>query len=120
MPKLPSIDVLALNVKLIQNLLEKGYNKSVYLVDLYLAQIQKHDGYLHAMLSIPSKYRLQNVAAGQDEERFSGKLRSPLHGIPVVVKIVRSRSKVRDADSLNTHPNLGMKSTSGSLAHADA
>ena len=45
------------------------------------------------------------IAEALDEERKAGKLRSPLHGIPIVVK-----------DNLNTHDR--MSTTAGSLALA--
>ena len=87
MPKLPSIDVLTADARLLQNLLDKGAVKSVNLVDLYLAQIQRHDGYLHAMLSMPSQDALRTTAAKLDEERLKGQIRGPLHGVPVIVKV---------------------------------
>ena len=87
MPKLPHIDVLTADAKLLQNFLDKGSISSVNLVDLYLAQIQKHDGYLHAMLSMPPQDALRTTAAKLDDERLKGQLRGPLHGVPVIVKV---------------------------------
>ena len=87
MPNVLSLDVLTADVKLLQNLLENGRTTSVNLVDSYLAQVHKHDGYLHAMLSMPSRDSLRNAAAKLDEERLRKKIRSPLHGIPIVVKV---------------------------------
>lgn len=55
-------------------------------MDLYLDQIHRHDGYLHGMLSMPSRDALQRIAAVLDEERTAGKVRSKLHGIPVILK----------------------------------
>jgi amidase len=82
-----ALNVLTADVKLLKDLLEKGTLKSVDLVDRYLDQIEKHDGYLHAMLSIPSRQNLRTIASALDEERNSGTLRGPLHGIPVIIKV---------------------------------
>ncbi len=87
MSKDTSFDVLTGDVKLLQTLLQRGSLKSVDLVDLYMAQIQKHDSYLHAMLSMPSKESLKKIAHALDEERLQGTLRSALHGIPIVIKV---------------------------------
>ncbi|UKZ94441.1 uncharacterized protein TrAFT101_009314 [Trichoderma asperellum] len=101
----PHIDVLNVDTNTLQALLEKGSIKSSHLVDLYLDQIQRHDDYLHGMLTMPSREALQKIAVALDEERAAGRARSKLHGIP---------------DNINTYPDLGMKSTSGSLALEDA
>ena len=109
MPSLVSIDPLTADARSLRTLLDEGATTSIDLVRLYLDQIRKHDGYLHAMLSMPTQDTLLKTAAALDEERRSGKLRSPLHGIPIVVK-----------DNVNTLPGLGMKSTAGSLALVNA
>ncbi|KAL7921314.1 amidase signature domain-containing protein [Trichoderma austrokoningii] len=103
------LNVLTADAKTLQALLEQGSIKSSHLVDIYLDQIQRHDDYLHGMLTTPSTEALQEIAATLDEERAAGKVRSKLHGIPVILK-----------DNINTHPKLGMKSTSRSLALKDA
>ncbi|KAK1237363.1 hypothetical protein MKX08_002988 [Trichoderma sp. CBMAI-0020] len=105
----PQLDVLTIDTKTLQVLLEKGSNKSSHLVNLYVGQIQRHDDHLHGMLTMPSREALQKIAVALDKERAAGKIRSKLHGIPVILK-----------DNINTHPELGMKSTSGSLALEDA
>ena len=82
-----SVNALTADVHLLQTLLGEGSIKSVDLVNTYLAQIRKHDDYLHAMLSKPSSDALLKVAAKLDEERLNGNIRSPLHGIPIVIKV---------------------------------
>ncbi len=84
------IDLLTTDVKSLQDLLAAGSIKSTHLVELYLTQIQRHDGYLHAMLSMPSRESLRRSATALDEERAAGKTRSPLHGIPVILKACRN------------------------------
>ena len=81
------VNPLTADLRLLQNLLENGSTKSVDLVNTYLAQIRKHDDYLHAMLSKPSSDALLKTAAKLDDERLNGNVRSPLHGIPVVIKV---------------------------------
>lgn len=83
----PHLDVLTVDTKTLQTLLEKGSIKSSHLVPLYLDQIQRHDDYLHGMLTMPSREALQKIAVALDEERATGKVRSKLHGIPVILKV---------------------------------
>lgn len=82
-----AFNVLTADVKLLKNLLEKGTLKSTDLVNRYLDQIEKHDGYLHAMLSKPTRQSLQTIASCLDEERKAGSIRSPLLGIPIIIKV---------------------------------
>ncbi len=89
-----SLNVLTSDAKSLKRLLDTGSIRSADVVDLYLSQIHKHDGYLHAMLSILSKDRLRKIALELDEERKAGKLRGPLHGIPVIVKVETLLPKV--------------------------
>ena len=73
MPRMASIDPLTADAKVLQNMLMKGSIRSVSLVHIYLAQIRKHDGYLHAMLSMPSQDALLATAQNLDDERLNGK-----------------------------------------------
>jgi hypothetical protein len=84
---IPHLDVLIVDIKTLQDLLERGLVKSSHLVNLYLDQIQRHDDYLHGMLTMPSREALQKIATALDEERAAGKVRSKLHGIPVILKV---------------------------------
>lgn len=83
----PALNVLTADIRSLNDLLERGRLKSVDLIDRYLDQIEKHDGYLHAMLSKPTRQNLKIVAAKLDHERDIGKIRSPLHGIPIIIKV---------------------------------
>lgn len=76
---------------------------SVALVKAYLARIAACNGELHAIISIAPN--ALETAAAMDAERAAGKLRGPLHGIPVVIK-----------DNIDF---AGMVTTAGSLALAD-
>lgn len=83
----PHLDVLKVDTKTLQDLLEKGSIKSSHLVNLYMDQIQRHDDYIHGMLAMSSREALQKIAATLDEERAAGKVRSKLHGVPVILKV---------------------------------
>jgi amidase len=51
--KIRRLDIPNLDVRALQSLLDTGLVKSSHLVDFDLAQIKRHDGYLHGMLSMP-------------------------------------------------------------------
>ena len=68
MPRMGSVDVLTADAKLLQSILTNGSIRSFNLLHIYLAQIQKHDGYLHAMLSMPSQDALLERAQKLDDE----------------------------------------------------
>ncbi|KJK76332.1 hypothetical protein H634G_08392 [Metarhizium anisopliae BRIP 53293] len=81
-----SIDVLTADIKGLQSLLGQGHVTSRSLVESYLAQIDKHDGYLHAMIQIMPTHLLSERAGQMDRERRAGSIRGPLHGIPIIIK----------------------------------
>ncbi|PQE17184.1 amidase family protein [Rutstroemia sp. NJR-2017a WRK4] len=98
----PIVDVLRTDTQSLQKLLEAGKVNSVDLVEIYLAQIKKHDGYLHSMITLAEEPTLREAAERLDAERKASKVRSPLHGVPIIIK-----------DNINT---VDMKTTAGSLA----
>jgi amidase len=78
---------------------------SVDLVTKCLAQIERHNHeglQLNAVISTPPKNYLLKTAQKLDNERSKGELRSPLHGVPVLVK-----------DAIMTDHSLGMPTTAG-------
>jgi amidase len=71
----------------LQSAMSAGRTRSVDLVDAYLARINAYD---HAGPALNAIIRLnphaRAEAAALDAERKAGKVRGPLHGIPIIVK----------------------------------
>lgn len=85
-----SASLALLDVTAIRKMLEEGEITSVELVRVYLSRIRALDsdseGYvgLHAIESLYSP--ALEIAQALDEERKRGIVRSPLHGIPILIK----------------------------------
>ncbi|KAL4866522.1 hypothetical protein BDV12DRAFT_172729 [Aspergillus spectabilis] len=111
MESLPDIeiDLLAADVRSLGELLTSNRITSQSLVNRYIDQIDKHDDYLHAMIQTTPREILMKRAQELDKEREAGKIRGPLHGIPIILK-----------DSVATHLSLGLGTTAGSLALLDS
>jgi amidase len=96
----------------LQRLLESQLVSSVEIVDRYLDQIHRYNQagpQINALLAVAPRHVLLSTAMALDEEREQGKIRGPLHGIPVILK-----------DNIMTHPELGMPTTAGSWAFVNA
>ncbi|KAL7954704.1 amidase signature domain-containing protein [Trichoderma compactum] len=105
----PKFDILTATADDLERELSSGGINSKQLVKIYLSQIERHNDYLKAVISTAPEPLLLERAAILDDERQSGKLRSPLHGIPILVK-----------DNVATHPSTGLDTTAGSLALVDS
>jgi len=74
----------------LHDLLKAGDLTSETIIKAFLSQIQRHnqDGLkLNALISVcPEKIALEQ-AKRLDRERKEGKIRSVLHGLPIVVKV---------------------------------
>jgi amidase len=106
----PAFDVLSTTAAQLQSLLTSGKITSVQIVETYLSQIQKHNhsgARLHAIIATAERGVVLAKAAALDEERRNGKLRGPLHGIPIIVK-----------DCFTYEPGMGLGTTVGSHAFA--
>ena len=71
--------------------LENGTYSSRQLVQLCLDQAERHNSagmQLHALISILPQGQALSWADQLDEERQSGRLRGPFHGIPIIVKVI--------------------------------
>lgn len=93
-----SLDLLSTNAMELRILLQTKQINSVQLVRAYLRQIAQHDTTLKSLISIAPEKGLISSAALLDKERLDGRVRSQLHGIPVVLK-VRNWSQVKSSYS---------------------
>lgn len=90
----------------IQRWIAKGELTSVELMRYYLARIKRLDvGRLNSVIELNPD--ALSIAEALDQERQAGKLRGPLHGIPVLLK-----DNIGTGDQLHT--------TAGALALSDA
>lgn len=93
------------DVTSLQAAMRDGSLSAVALTEHYLARIQRLDPSLRAVLEVNPE--ALSIAAALDAERAAGSVRSPLHGIPVLLK-----DNIDTADQMHT--------TAGSLALLDA
>ncbi|GKZ25179.1 hypothetical protein AbraCBS73388_000627 [Aspergillus brasiliensis] len=103
-------DVLTATATQLSQLLQGGHTSSVDIVKAYLAQIDRHNRSglkLLAIISVNAESALAQAAA-RDDERSQGKIRSPLHGVPIIVK-----------DAIITSNSLGLPTTVGAVAFKD-
>ena len=94
--------------------MESGKYTSQQLVEIYLKRIEdidKSGPKLNAIIDINSASAL--IANEMDNERKAGKLRGPLHGIPVVIK-----DNIDTADKMQT--TAGALAMEGNIASNDA
>ena len=83
--------------------LESGRLTSRQLTSLYLERIAKYEDRLNAIITVNP--RALDEAETRDRERAAGKLRGPLHGIPIALK-----------DNIHT---TDIRTTGGALAFRD-
>lgn len=105
---IPDFDPLLVSAFDLSEMLNNQILTSVEIVEAYLAQIEQHNRrgrQLRALISVAPRHELLKTARRLDGERARGKLRGPLHGIPVVLK-----------DNIMTDVSLGMDTTVGSYA----
>jgi amidase len=96
---------LIANATDLQKLLEENKTTSVQILYECFAQIDRHEPALNALISPAPRDNVLAIARVLDQERQEGKLRSPFHGIPIILK-----------DSFVTASDLGMSTTAGSRA----
>jgi amidase len=99
----PVFDVREATIAQMRNALEEGRVTSRELVLLHLARIAQHEDLLNAVITV-SPTALEEADA-LDRERAAGRVRGPMHGIPVALK-----------DNIHT---TNMRTTGGALAFKD-
>jgi amidase len=99
------LDLEEASVAGLQEAMSSGRATSVSITRGYLARIASIDKKINSMIELNPDALA--IAAWMDRERRAGKVRGPLHGIPVVLK-----------DNIDTADK--MKTTAGSLALVDA
>ena len=97
----PATDIVENSIADLASKLASKKETSVSLVDKYTARINALNEQLHAVLEVNGEAAA--IAKQLDDERAAGKLRGPLHGIPLLVK-----------DNIDTGDK--MMTTAGSLA----
>ena len=83
----PAFDVYEASVTDLQAAMKAGRTTSVALVDAYLARIAAYDKKgpeINAMVRLSPSARAD--ARRMDDERRQGRVRGPLHGIPIILK----------------------------------
>ena len=107
-PASPAFDLEETTIAGLQQRMQAGQDTARSLVDKYLARIEAIDRSgpsLHSVLEINPDAR--TIADRLDAERRSGRIRGPMHGIPILIK-----DNIATADRMMT--------TAGSLALAGA
>jgi amidase len=103
-----SIELEELTIGAMQDGMRGGSLSARRLTELYLARIEamdKRGPAVNAMIELNPD--ALTIADGLDRERKAGRIRGPLHGIPIVIK-----------DNIDTADR--MRTTAGSLALADS
>lgn len=79
-------NVYTAGIKELSEALSDGSLTSVQVLDTYLAQIDRHNETLRAIVHLAPREQLYRLARQRDLESKLGRCRGPLHGIPIVVK----------------------------------
>jgi amidase len=96
------VDIVEASIWDLQNALTDGRVTSRELVQMYIDRINRYEGRLNATAAISPSAMAE--ATDRDRERAAGRVRGPLHGIPIAIK-----------DIINT---TSMPTTGGGLAFA--
>jgi amidase len=107
---LRGIDLQTATVVDLQSAMDGGTITSAELVDAYLARIAAYDKRLNAVREVNPAARAQ--AEQMDAERASGRVRSAMHGIPILLK-----DNVGTADQPTTAGSIALE---GSIPKEDA
>lgn len=100
-PAPPAFELEEMGVADLSAGLGSGRFSAVGLAEAYLERIEQLDGHLRSVIEVNPQAR--ELAEHSDRERKAGRVRGPLHGIPVLIK-----DNIATADRMET--------TAGSLA----
>ena len=78
------IDITRMGITELSDALDKGYITSEQLVNMYLERIEAYDDKFNSINQLNKN--AVNDAKKLDQERKEGKVRSKLHGVPILVK----------------------------------
>ncbi len=79
------IDLRGVTLTTLAELIQTGQHSSVEVTEAYLARIEKHNPALNAYLKVFETGALA-AAKEADDEIAAGRVRGPLHGVPIAVK----------------------------------
>ena len=84
-----AFDPVTATVTDVEKILADKQMSSEQLVDRYLQQIAKYNDYLHAVITTAPQEQLIKRARSLDAECAYGNIRSPLHGVPIIIKVLK-------------------------------
>ena len=97
----PPFNVVEASIPDIQKAMAEGRVTSEEIVKQYLIRIATYENVINAAIAVNP--RALEQARRLDEERKAGKIRGPLHGIPVALK-----DNIQDVDMPTTGGNIGL------------
>ncbi|KAF2970834.1 hypothetical protein GQX73_g2780 [Xylaria multiplex] len=100
------IDPLTATAADLQATLTSNSVTSRQLVKLYLDRIGRYDGYFRAVIVTAPEDLLDKAATRLDGERTNGHIRGPLHGIPILIKLVAAGAIIIGKANLSVCANL--------------
>jgi len=113
-PEIDSFELLEADISLLQEYMQTGKHSSRQITELYIDRIRNFDKKGPSVNSvIELNPEALSIADLMDKERKSGKIRGPLHGIPVLIK-----DNIDTADKMST--TAGSLALAGSIAIRDA
>ncbi|MGH9200774.1 MAG: amidase family protein, partial [Vicinamibacterales bacterium] len=113
-PSAPAFDLEEATIADLQKRMESGRETARSIVDKYLARIEAIDRQGPALHSvIETNPDAGSIADALDAERKAGKVRGPMHGIPVLIK-----DNIATADRMTT--TAGSLALEGSIPEKDA
>ena len=81
-----TIDLMDATITDLQKEMSEGHVTSAQLTQMYIDRIQAYDKQLGLNSIISINLAAIQDAEALDQERLAGKVRGPLHGIPIVIK----------------------------------